>query len=140
MASIKGKEVVLQLSQNGSTWKQIVCEVGHSLNLSRSTNSVETKCYGGTVSTSVGALSGTIDFTGIFETQPSATDLSGDDILGYLSNANLLFWREMHGVAGDELYRSGRGYVTSYTEDKQVADSVTCDFTLTIDGAVAIAP
>lgn len=138
MARIQAKDAVLQLSTDGSTYKSVVCEIGHTLNRERSTNSVETKCYGGVAYVSVGALSGSIDFTGLFETQPSASQVSADDILGYIENGTYLYWKLSSGLSGDERYRQGNGYVTSDSEDAQIGDNVGFNFTLTIDGAIDI--
>jgi len=80
MAKIQGVNVLLELSADGVTYKSVVCESGHTLNRERATNTVETKCYGGTSAVSIGALSGSIDYTGIFETAPTSTQLSGNDI------------------------------------------------------------
>ena len=138
MARISAKDTVLQLSADGVTYKTVVCEIGHTFNRERSTNSVETKCYGGVAYVSVGAISGSIDFTGLFETQPSATQVSADDILGFIENGTYLYWKITAGLSGDERYRQGNGYVTSDSEDAQIGDNVGFNFTLIIDGAVDI--
>ena len=136
MATIQAVDTVLQLSTDGVTYKSVVCEIGHTYNRERSTNSVETKCYGGVALVSIGAKSGNIDFTGAFETQPSATQVSANDIMGYFEDGDYLYWKSESPTGGASRYRQGRGYITSLNEDAQVGDIIQFSFTLTIDGDV----
>lgn len=134
MARIQGKDVILKLSLDGVTYKEIVCETEHSYNRSRSTNQVETKCYGGVAFTSLGAKSGSTDYTGLFETQPSTTQVSGTEINTYFEDGTYLYWKE--DTPGR--YRQGRGYITDLSESASVGDAVQFSFTLMHDGDVDI--
>ena len=138
MATIQAKDAVLQLSTDGTTYKNVVCEVGHTYNRSRSTNSVETKCYGGVALVSIGAKSGSIDFQGASETQPSATQVSANDINNYYENGTYLYWKLEVPTGGADRYRQGRGYITDLSEDAQIGDILQFSFTLTIDGDVDV--
>ena len=132
MSKIQGSAVLLELSADGVTYKSVVCENGHTLNRSRSTNEVQTKCYGGTTSVSPGALSGTLDFTGIFETAPTASQMSGNDIFSYMENGTYLYFR----LTTTGYTRKGNGYITDVSEDAPVDNLLAMEFTLTIDGPV----
>ena len=132
MSRIQGVNLVLELSTDGITYKGFVCEVGHTLNRTRSTNQVDTKCYGGTSYTSLGTMSGTIDLTGVLETAPDATQVSGNEMFGYSENGTLLYWR----LSTTGYLRKGQGYIVDYSEDAQSDGLVTSDFTLQIDGPV----
>ena len=138
MATIQAKDAVLQLSTDGVTYKSVVCEIGHTYNRSRSTNSVETKCYGGVALVSIGALSGSIDFQGAFETQPSSTQVSANDINTYFENGTYMYWKLEVPTGGADRYRQGRGYITDLSEDAQIGDILQFSFTVTIDGDVDI--
>lgn len=140
MSTIQGKDAILKISADGTTYKEIVCEVSHAFKRSRSTNSIETKCYGGVAYISVGALSGSIDFTGVFETQPGTTQVGANDMLDYLENATYLYFKLEVPTGGADRYRQGRCYVTSFDEDAKVGDVMQFNFTLTIDGAVGTTP
>lgn len=140
MATIQAKDAILKLSTDGTTYKEVVCEIGNTYNRERSTNSVETKCYGGVARVSVGAKSGTIDFTGLFETQPSSTQISAEEVQDYFENATYVYFKLETPSGGADRYRQGRGYITSTTEDAQIGENVTIDFTLVIDGDVDLAP
>lgn len=141
MSKIQAVDAILQLGVDGVTYKAVVCEQGHTYNRERSTNSIETKCYGGVASVSIGAKSGTIDFTGAFETQPSTEQVSANDIMGYFENATYIYWLiESPTGVGNERYRQGRGYITSLSEDSQIGEVVIYNFTLTIDGDVTTTP
>lgn len=137
MSQIQGKDSILQLSTDGITYKAVVCETSHTFNRERSTNSVETKCYGGIALVSVGALSGSIDFEGVFETAPSGTQVSANEVFGYIENASYLYWKmEDPTGTGAYRYRQGRGYITTHSEVSAIGDLLTFSFTLTIDGQV----
>lgn len=137
MATIQAKDAVLELSEDGVTWKTVVCEIGHTYNRERSTNSVETKCYGGVALVSVGASSGSIDFTGAFETSPSPTQVSANEINEYFEDATYLHFRLLVN-GGTDRKRQGRAYITTLSEDAQTGDILQYSFTLTIDGDVTI--
>ena len=136
MSTIQAKDALLKLSTNGVTYDAVVCEIGHTYNRSRSTNSVETKCYGGVALVSIGALSGSIDFSGAFETQPSTGQVSANTIMGYFEAGTYLYWKLEVPTGGADRYRQGRGYITDLSEDAQVGDILQFSFTLTIDGDV----
>lgn len=141
MSQIQGKDSILELSTDGITYKAVVCETSHTLNRERSTNSVETKCYGGIALVSVGALSGSIDFEGVFETAPSGTQVSSNEIFSYIENATYLYWREQNPTGtGTYRYRQGRGYITNQGEVSNIGDLLTFSFTLTIDGQIDVTP
>lgn len=137
MATIQAKDAVLELSTDGVSYKSVVCEIGHTYNRERSTNSVETKCYGGVALVSIGAMSGSIDFTGAFETAPSGTQVSANEINDYVEDGTYLYFR-LSVNSGADRYRQGRGYITTLSEDAQTGDILQYSFTLTIDGAVTV--
>lgn len=132
MSKIQGVAVLLELSADGVTYKSVICESGHTLNRERATNTVETKCYSGTSSVSIGALSGSIDFTGIFETAPTSSQLSGNEIFAYQEAGTYLYWR----MTTTGYTRKGNGYVTSISEDAPVDNLLAMEFTIQIDGSV----
>lgn len=132
MAKIQGVNVLLELSADGVTYKSVICESGHTINRERATNTVETKCYGGTSSVSIGALSGSVDYTGIFDTAPSGTQLSGNEIFAYQEAGTYLYWR----ATTTGYTRKGQGYITSISEDAPVDNLLAIEFTIQIDGSV----
>lgn len=133
MGRINAKDTVLELSVDGITYKTVVCEIGHDYNRERSNQSTETKCYGGVAFVSIGAKSGTIDFTGLFETAPSGTQVSANEINEYYEDGTYLYFRLQ--VVGQR-YRQGRAYVSTLKESAQVPDFLQFSFTLLIDGDV----
>lgn len=136
MSLIQAKDVILQLSTDGTTYKPCICEIDHTYNREKSVNTVETKCYGGTSYVSLGAKSGTIEFTGAFETQPGTANVSANELNGYFEDDTYLYWKIEYPTGGASMYRQGRGYVTALSEPSAIGDLQQYTFTLTIDGDV----
>lgn len=136
MGQVQAKDVVLQLSEDGVTYKPVVCEIDHTYNREKSVNTVETKCYGGTTYVSLGAKSGTIEFTGAFETLPGTGNVSANDINSYFENDTYLYFKIEYPSGGASMYRQGRGYITSLSEPSAIGDLQQFTFTLTQDGVI----
>lgn len=138
MSKINGIDVVLKLSTDGVTYKSLVCEISNGLDLTRNSNQVETKCDDGVAYVTLGALTGTIPFTAVAETTPSATQVSINEMLGYIKNKTYLYWKIEHPSGGALLYRQGNGYVISYNENYSVGELVQFEGEISIDGAIDI--
>lgn len=138
MSKINGIDVVLKVSTDNITFKSFICEISSSLDLSRNSNQVETKCDSGVAYTTLGALTGSIPFSGVFETYPSASQVSANEMIGYLINKTYLYWKLENPSGGALMYRQGAGYVTSFSETYNVGELVQCEGEISIDGTVDI--
>jgi hypothetical protein len=136
MSKINGIDVVLKLSTDGITYKSLVCEINNGLDLTRNSNQVETKCDDGVAYTTLGALTGSISFTAVAETSPSVTQVSINEVMGYIKNKTYLYWKIEHPSGGALIYRQGNGYITSYNEGYNVGELVQFEGELSIDGAI----
>lgn len=136
MSKINGIDVVLKVSTDGVTYKSFICEISSGMDLTRNSNSVETKCDDGVSFVTLGALTGTIPFSGVFESTVSATQVSANEMLGYFNNKTYLYWKLENPTGGAILYRSGNGYVTSFSESYNVGELVQCEGEIAIDGAI----
>jgi hypothetical protein len=135
MAKIQGNDVILQLSADGLYYLTLICEIGHTLNKTRDTQSTATKCDGGTPAVSIGAKTATIDFTAASDTEPSASQCSFEDVDGWYEAGTYLYWKIQYDD-GTDVYQQGRGYLTSMNSDSQVGGIHQFTGTLTVDGAV----
>ena len=123
----------------GGTWQTWVCNTSLSANLATAVNTVSTKCG---VIKSVGELSGTVNFSGVANTAPTASEVSLKDALALANNQTLTEGRFVNlldgSVAlGEAVLIKGDGYVTSITPTADADGSLTFDavfeFTGTID-------
>jgi len=139
MASINGKDVVVQLSTDGTTYKSLVCEISNSLPISRETNSVTTKCDNGTTTRSLGAYSWEVSGEAVAETAPSGTQISYEEMLGYIVGGNLLYVKvENPAASGSNFYHQGQAYLTSLELSNEVNGVSQFSFTLSGTGALDI--
>jgi hypothetical protein len=136
MSKINGLDVVLKVSTDGVTYKSFICEISSGLDLSRNSNQVETKCDNGVAYTTLGALTGTIPFSGVLETTVSATQVSANEMLGFFNSKTYIYWKIENPSGGALMYRSGNGYITSYSESYNVGELVQCEGEISIDGAI----
>lgn len=139
MAKIQGNDVMLLLSSDGVYYKTLICEIGHTLNKTRDTQSTATKCDGGTPATSIGAKSFTVDFTAATDDNPSGSQCSFKDVDDWYEGGNLLYWKITY-ESGADIYQQGRGYITSLSIDSQVGGIHQFNGTLTGDGAIDTTP
>lgn len=137
MAKIQANDMSVQMSSDGVTYKTLVCEIGHTLNKTRDTQSTPTKCDGGTPAVSIGAKTAALEFTAAVETAPAAGQCSFTDVDGWYEAGTYMYWKI---VSGTNIYQQGRGYLTALSIDAQVGGIIQVTGTLQVDGAIDTTP
>lgn len=140
-----GSLVTLQISTDttGATGlKTITCEESSDFSTSTNVNTTKTKC--GTF-TAVDTPTGTINFSGVVNGSPSASEVSYNDIVSWVNSKTKLYAKYQQAAsgavsAGTAVYATGTGYFTqcqvTAAESELIKFTATFTFSGTIDTAV----
>lgn len=142
MANVQGKDDVLFLSSDaGVTWKTLVCETSHTFNFTRNSSTTATKCDSGTSARSLGAYEWSFQSSVVVKTDPGASEVSYEDLLGWsVAGTGILIRNANPSPAGTNYYHSGTVYITDLSKSSEVDGLVSADVTFSGDGALDITP
>jgi len=140
MGQIQGTSVSLQIRQNGTTgdYLNVVCETTSSLSGSASVTTAVTKCN---TITSVSAPTITFAVEGVAETNPSAGQVSVENMLGWFQGNTLLDikYEDPEG-GGTNFYVQGTGYMTEFGITSPAEGAVTFTASFQLTGSIDIIP
>lgn len=133
MSDIQASGIPIQFStDNGVTWKNLICLKNYNVPITRSTTESETFCG---KSVGLGALSFNPQGNAVCDTTPANDEVTLNQMLIWLnSKTELLFrtqWPEAPGSggsAGDEFFVKGSCYIVSVTLQFATNDVVNFDF------------
>jgi polyisoprenoid-binding protein YceI len=140
MAQIQGSSVTLQLRENGNTgsYLNVVCETTSSLSGSTSVSTEITKC---STLTSVANPTMTFSVEGIAETNPTAGQVSIEQLLAWFTGKTLLDIKyEDPENGGTNFYIQGSGYMTEFGITSPSEGNVSFTGTFQISGTIDITP
>ena len=141
MAQVNGKDVIVQVSTDGTTYKNLICEIANSVPLSRETTSVTTKCSGGTTARAAGAYSWDVTGEAIVDTAPTSGQISYEDLLsGFLATTLYYVKVENPSASGTNFYLAGTAYLTSLELTNEVDGLSQFSFTFSGTGAIDNTP
>ena len=141
MSKIQANDITVQISTDGTTYKNLVCEIGNKLSKNRAVQQVATKCDSGTIAVGLGAKSYSIDFTAVVETAPTTlTQVSYKDLTGWFESGTYLYVKIENPSDGSAIYEQGRAYLTKLELDNQVQGVSQFSGTFTVDGALDTTP
>lgn len=134
---IQGDVVGLFLSTNLVTpaWKEVVCAENTGLDATRDVNTKRVKCG---VIKGFGPPAYSISGSGAFNSAPSGTQVSSNEILGYMDAETPVLVKIAHITSGSIIYREGQGQITKLTEGFNSGDVVVFDFTVDISGGLTL--
>lgn len=128
MAKIDGKDVITEISVDGTTWKTLICETEGGFDFSREfTEAPRTKCdtaETGKVKTPAG-YTWNMTFDAIADNAPTSGQVSYADIQGYAVAGTLLHVRQQNAASDAEVYQEGTAYIESLSSAHPVEDKVT---------------
>lgn len=127
-------------AETGGEWDTWVCNTTLNGVLSSAVTTTSTKCG---VVKSVGEVGGTINFSGVANTDPGANEASLKLVIGYAAGKTLLEGRMVNTAVsplnlGDAILIKGDGYVTSVTATADADGSLIFDAVFEITGAIDI--
>jgi hypothetical protein len=141
---IQGVNVVVGVSTDGTTFLSMICEINNSVGLTRSTNSVRTKCDGGTSARTLGAYEWEISGTAVADNAPTGSQLSYKSLLTHFIAGTLLYVRVQSpgsgSSAGSDYYHKGQAYLTALNLTNEVDGVSQFDFTFSGTDSITIAP
>jgi hypothetical protein len=140
MAAILGSSVTLQLRENGSTgaYSNVICETSSSYDGTASVTTTVTKCN--TV-TAVSSPTGTFSVDGIFETSPSAGQVSAEQMNAWFHANTLLDIKyEDPESTGTNFYIQGTGYMTAFNITSPAEGNVTFTAAFQMTGTIDVTP
>jgi len=135
MAAIDSINAPLELSVDGVNFSTLVCLTSTGSNMSRDVTSTETFCG---ISVSLGNLQVTVPFAAICETAPTAAQVTYKNMLNWMSNGTLLYWRIYNGTSGNNFFTAGSAYVTSLDLTGDAGATLTFSGELTMTGNLDI--
>lgn len=144
MADIQSTLVPLELSEDGVTFKTLVCLEGYNIPVSTSTTETETFCG---KSVGLGSQSFNPTGTGVCKPDKSTSEITYDDMLNWQLNKTLIYFRSAYpsgGSVGAPIFLAGQCYVTETDLIFQTSEVVKFSFTLfgtgTLDNTHPFAP
>jgi predicted secreted protein len=141
MAAIQGNDVNVEIStDNGTTFKTLICETRSGVSIQRETSSTQTKCNAGVAQLGIGALSWSLSFDAVADTDPSASQVTYADMLTLITAGTKVVGRIQYNTSGTEFYHKGDVYVTDLTLDAATGETVQFSGTLSGTGALDVTP
>lgn len=130
---IQGNTIPLQISTNGSTWKNIVCSQAHEITVDNAISKEDTDC-GPAVGLATPSWSAT--FQGVIHPTPSSpTEVSAGDLLDYANNQTQVYIKT--AIASKTV--TAQGYISNYAVQKGTAAVMKFTFTFTASGLATVA-
>lgn len=133
MADIQASGIPIEFSSdNGVTWKTLICLKNYNVPITRSTNESETFCG---KSVGLGALSFNPQGNAVCDTAPDADELTLYQMLIWITAKTTLLFRTkfpgesgLLGSIGDEFFIKGSCYIVSVNPIFATNDVVNFDF------------
>lgn len=135
MAAIDAINAPLELSVDGVNYSTLVCLTSTGTNMSRDVTRTETFCG---ISVSLGNLQVTVPFSAICETAPTAAQVTYKNMLNWMSNGTLLYWRIYNGTSGNNFFTAGTAFVTSLDLTGDAGTTLTFSGQLDMTGTLDI--
>lgn len=133
MAAIDSINAPLELSVDGVNYSTLVCLTSTGTNMTRDVTSTETFCG---ISVSLGNLQVTIPFAAFCESAPTAAQVTYKNMLNWMNNGTLLYWRIYNGTSGSLFFTAGQAYVTSLDLTGDAGATLTFSGELTMTGTL----
>lgn len=136
---LNGNDVLLQFNM-GTTgsplWKDVTCIDANSLESASDEINGDSKCG---IDRQPGDVSWTVPIGGFYELEPTATQISGQELIGIRTNKDFVDFRMRN--ATNTFYRAGNAYLSEYSEDMPFNELVKWTGTLSVKGdLVTVAP
>ena len=138
MSVLNANDVMLEVN-TGTTllpvWKMVACITSNDLTGSNDDIVGDSKCGALTLP---GNIKFTGSFTGFYKTDPTATEISGGELLNMYQNKTLSQWRERN--ADSSFYRQYKARLSNYKETYDYNTVVSFNAELNAEGAVSTLP
>ncbi|MBA3830206.1 MAG: hypothetical protein H0X33_14800 [Taibaiella sp.] len=141
MTIIQSSNAPLWLSADGVTYKQLVCLENYTLKQTTTVNKTLTFCG---LAVGVGIVEYDIQFSGVYENNKTATQVTFDDAFTWQNTGVLVFWKIIFPTNGSvgavPITLAGQVYVTDLSVPFAVNTAVKFTGTLTGNGLITKTP
>ena len=134
--SIKSSALILSISTNLDTpaYSSVVCMLSAELSGSRDVTTVSTWCGS---SKAGGTPNWTFSGELVLNTDPDPDDeLSSAQLIALFESGDNFLWKLAHATTPADYFRSGTGFLSSYSESAPEDDTIRSSFTVEVIGAV----
>lgn len=129
--TLAARTIPFAVSEDDSTYKNLVCKKVASLNVDVPVTQEESDCA---VHTSVGTAAASFECEFVFNTTPNgSTELSGNTIMGYALNGTQVY---VKFASGSYYIRKAAGYFSNVREQLPQGGLLTVNCTFTVDGTL----
>lgn len=139
VTTIQGSLVPFSIStDSGSTYRTLVCSKAWTLTIDTTVNEDESDC-GRHVG--LGTVKASFSIDGLYNTTPTSTEISGEELLSLVSNKTLFAFKVQYptsGSPGGDLYAQGNAYLTNYQITKATNSLIAFTGTILVDGNLDI--
>lgn len=119
-------------SDSGTTWKEVVCGTDITIDSSKNINRKKSKC--GT-HTAASEPEYTVSFGGVANITPTAlSEVSAQELAVLDAATSAIMVKVEHRTDPTKYHRSGTGYISSYTENLALDDTMDFDIEFAVDG------
>jgi predicted secreted protein len=133
---IKGDVILLELDTSNTdtpTWAVVGCITESDIDGTRETIDASSKCGPAQLA---GQKTDTANFTGFYNTDPEAGEVSMNEIAAAYDDGEIHHWRLIDEDGGDLYYREFRGPITAYNESTNQNEPVTFTASVGINGDI----
>lgn len=135
--TLKSNEVGVYISTDGGTTKkEIVCGTDITIDSSKNITRKKHKCGS---AAAVSEPEYTISFGGVANLTPTiASEVSAQELAVLDADTTAITVIVQHRTDPTKYYRSGLGYISSYTENLPLDDTMDFDIEFAVDGAMEL--
>lgn len=141
MTTAQGELAPLYLSEDGVTWKTLVCLETYDLGLDTTVNQTETNCG---IATGLGAIKFAPKGSAVMELEPDDTMVTYKDMVAWQLAKTLLYFKTEYPGSGSQygsnIALSGQAYVSSTSGTFQVGQVIKFSWGMTGNGTVSNIP
>lgn len=133
----QGLNLIIEIDENNTgDWKVAVCETSSGFSGTRNTNTVNTKCEGGSPAVGLGSKEWSFSGSGAAALDPDPeTQFSYQELLRIWDEGKRVKVRRVESTTG-LISMQGYAYITDISDSAETESVVTFDYTLTGDGAL----
>jgi hypothetical protein len=139
VTTVLGQNVPLTIStDSGSTYRTVVCNKAWGFTGDTSITEDESDCG---PHTAVGQAKWSFSVEGLYNTTPTSTEISGEELLSLWANKTSFLIKCQYptsGTPGGDMYIQGSVYLTNYQINKTTNGFISFSGTLTGDGSVDV--
>jgi predicted secreted protein len=135
MAELQGKDVTLQISEDGgTTWKTLICLDTLTVDLTMDLNERPTRCG---IKVGVSPTKGTMTGTSVSDDAPGGTEVSHQKLLDLITAGTKFDVKAVHTTPA-KFYAAAKAYLTSLSAQAPSDDLLDFNWTMNMTGVIDV--